>query len=260
MDAFLRLSDQNWLLLTAVHADSPYEILTSCSRILYPGLMCDSCRPYTLIPGFDMGVRFRNEELRPGACGTPPRSPERSSDLEVNVLFTTERGTRWALRTAGNLARQLSARIRLVVIQVVPYALPLDHPQVSTNFVQDRCRSMAAECTDVTEIRISVYLCRHRWKALQRVLSANSLVVVGGRRRWWATADQRLAKALEYQGHHVIFAELRSGRRSMRTIPGEKAEEGDQSIGTHAKLAWDESVGTGMSDRSRGEVPGDARH
>jgi hypothetical protein len=44
---------------------------------------------------------------------------------------------------------------------------------------------------------------------LTAVLDPNSLVVVGGRKRFWPTQEELLAKTLRRQGHEVIFAETR---------------------------------------------------
>ena len=160
--------------------------------------------------------------------------------LEVNVVFTTERGTAAALKTAGNLARQLDAGVRLLVTQVVPFALPLDRPKVAVRFIHERCLKVALECTEVAENRINVYLCRDRSQVLRRVLSANSLVIIGGKRRWWRTAEQKLAKMLEVQGHHVIFADSRSdGRPAQKALPedvGQAAQRGDTL--DEARLRW----------------------
>lgn len=167
-----------------------------------------------------MRKEANTRKLQLGERRTALGSFEDAPGLEVNVVFTTEQGTAAALRTAGNLARQLNAGVRLLVTQVVPFALPLNRPKVAVEFIQDRCRSMALECTGVTEIRVNVYLCRNRLQALRRVLSANSLVIVGGRRRWWHGAEQKLAKMLEAQGHHVVFADLRSDcRPTERVLP-----------------------------------------
>jgi hypothetical protein len=39
------------------------------------------------------------------------------------------------------------------------------------------------------------------------VLSPRSLVIVGGRKRRWPTAEERLARQLRRNGHEVIFTE-----------------------------------------------------
>jgi hypothetical protein len=59
------------------------------------------------------------------------------------------------------------------------------------------------------EIAAHIFLCRDKRRTLRLVLRPHSLVVVGGRKRWFLTPEQRLAQALKRDGHHVIFAELR---------------------------------------------------
>ena len=57
--------------------------------------------------------------------------------LEVNVIFTDPHATAAALKTAGSLARDLGACIRVRAAIAVPYALPLDKPPVSVGFIEE---------------------------------------------------------------------------------------------------------------------------
>jgi hypothetical protein len=139
---------------------------------------------------------------------SPSSRTEAHPTLEVNVVFTTYRSTLAALKTAGNLVRHLDARIRLLVAQVVPFALPLDCPPVSVPFTQERCRSLASECAEASEVQINLYLCRDKRQVLRQVLRPRSLIVVGGSRRWWSTPEEKLATMLRNDGHRVIFADL----------------------------------------------------
>jgi hypothetical protein len=50
-------------------------------------------------------------------------------------------------------------------------------------------------------------LCRDRVETLRKVLKPHSLVVIGGRRSWWPTPENRLARQLRRSGHEVVFAE-----------------------------------------------------
>ena len=127
--------------------------------------------------------------------------------LEVFVVFTDTPGTLAALQTADRLAKRLEARLRLVMPYEVPYALPLTAPAVPVGFLEGQLRTLASEVP--MEIAAQIYLCRDRRRTLRVVLKARSLVIVGGRKRWWPTPEQRLARALNKDGHHVIFAELR---------------------------------------------------
>src|ERR1019366_5496440 len=68
--------------------------------------------------------------------GYPVWSPsqERDNKLNIAVLFTSVESTLAALKEAATLANQLSARIRLIVPQIVPYPLSLETPPVQLEF------------------------------------------------------------------------------------------------------------------------------
>jgi hypothetical protein len=91
-----------------------------------------------------------------------------------------------------------------VVPQIVPYPAPLDAPPISRSFLARRFRTVAADSSIETQVHI--YVCRDRHAALSAALGPRSLVVIGGKRRWWPTREQRLAAELAKQGHHVVFA------------------------------------------------------
>ncbi len=125
--------------------------------------------------------------------------------LHVTVVFTSARPTIAALKRAGELATRLNARITLVAPQVVPYPLPLSSPPVLIDFSEQRFRAIADESPVETTVR--VYLCRDREETLLAMLKPQSLVVVGGRKRWWPTEEKRLARKLRRAGHEVVFTE-----------------------------------------------------
>ena len=127
--------------------------------------------------------------------------------LEVFVIFTDTPGTLAALQMADRLAKRLEARLRLLMPYEVPYTLPLTEPAVPVEFLEAQLRTLASEVP--MEIAAQIYLCRDRQRALRVVLKPRSLIVVGGRKRWWPTPAQRLTSALRKDGHHVVFAELR---------------------------------------------------
>ena len=135
----------------------------------------------------------------------PPAIVETESRLNVAVIFTSVQSTLAALKKAGALANRLSGRITLVVPQVVPYPLPLTSPPVLLDWNEKRFRVIAGESP--VETTVQIYLCRDRLETLTAVLSPHSLVVVGGPKRWWPTAEKRLARTLRRAGHEVIFTE-----------------------------------------------------
>ena len=135
----------------------------------------------------------------------PAQRDESKHQLEVAVVFTSAAPTIAALKKAGALADRLSARINLVVPQIVPYPLPLDSPPVLIDFGEQWFREIATESP--VETTVQIYLCRDRLETLTSVLAPHSLVVIGGRKRWWPTQEKSLARQLRRAGHEVIFTE-----------------------------------------------------
>jgi len=137
-----------------------------------------------------------------------PQTPDTTlteSRLNISVIFTSVDATLAALRQAGDLASRLGAKITIVVPQVVPFPLPLTSPPVLLDFNERRFRVIAKQSP--VETRVLLYLCRDQWETLDAALDAHSLVVVGGRKRWWPTREKRLARHLRRAGHEVILTE-----------------------------------------------------
>jgi hypothetical protein len=86
---------------------------------------------------------------------------------------------------------------------MVAYPVPLDERLVGIAFLERRFRTIVGDRK--VETHVDIRLCRNRWQMLQRVLAPGSVVVLGGRRRWWTTAESRLARKLRAVGHHVLF-------------------------------------------------------
>ncbi len=153
----------------------------------------------------EMSLAF--EKFLAHLSGDPERSVvvEAPAGLNIAVVFTAVESTLAALKKAGSLADRLGARITIVVPQIVPYPLPLTSPPVLLDFNERRFRVIASESSVETKVR--VYLCRDRFETLMKVLSPHSLVVLGGRKRWWPTREKSLARRLRRAGHEVIFTE-----------------------------------------------------
>jgi hypothetical protein len=135
---------------------------------------------------------------------TPVDAVDRAArKLELTVLFTGLPFTLQALEKANVLARDLHARIRLVVPQVVPYPLSLESPPVLVEFNEHRFRALAAD--QPIETRVEIFLCRDMHELLAEILPNRSTVVTGGRKRWWPTQEERLARRLCRQGHEAIL-------------------------------------------------------
>ncbi len=136
--------------------------------------------------------------------------------LKIAVLFTTMGGTRAALRAAAELSRNLSAVIELVVVQGVPYPLPLTSPPVPLGFLERRLRTLASTVSSTVHVRI--YLCRDKHGGAVEILRRPSLVFLAGRIHWWPTPECRLARLLQEHGHEVIMVKQYGAKNVGRSI------------------------------------------
>ena len=152
----------------------------------------------------DMALALE-KRLIPAAAHPPEAQDRAEPQLNISVVFTSLRGTLRALRQAAALAAPMAANITLLVPQIVPYPLPLESPPVLLDFNEKRFSTIADESHVETKVRI--YLCRDREQALGNILEPRSLVVLGGHKSWWPSAEMRLANRLRRAGHEVVFVE-----------------------------------------------------
>jgi hypothetical protein len=156
---------------------------------------------------------------KPAPLGWQTVGEQAPQRLEVNLIFTNPPATVCALETVESLARDLGASIRLRATVVVPYQLPVEEPPVSIPFLERSLFDLISRLErDGFEASAHLYFCRDRDKALLQVLRRNSLVVLGGRKRWWPTADSRLARALRAEGHRVIIVDSRAQAASEQLV------------------------------------------
>ena len=152
--------------------------------------------------------------LAPKTQQLPALPPVRTSDNQdlrtnaVYVVYTSTDETFAALRIAGAFAKALSVPLILLHYRAVPYPLAVDSPTgVSPIHSEYFLQRLRVEAIDVVN---RVYLCRDDRRAIGAALNMPSLVVVGGRRRWWPTKAQIWQRALEAAGHSVVFVEEQS--------------------------------------------------
>jgi len=125
-----------------------------------------------------------------------------AEQLIVTVLHTTPEETAGALEAAVALVESLTAKIRVIAIQVVPFPLDLMKPPVPLAFAEEKLRSVAASAG--VHVEVEVYSCRDREETLLRILPPHSVVAIGTRRHWFRTKEPHLARLLRRNGHEVI--------------------------------------------------------
>ncbi len=149
-------------------------------------------------------------ELPSSPSETRPSETEMPADrmpkvADISVIYTTADETLAALRAANELARPLKRPVRLIDFRVVQVGAPVEAPTgrspIETNGLLDRVRSQGIE------VQVEVYVCRDVRCAIPRVFMDDSLIVLGGRHRWWPTRTERLRQILERRGHFVLLVD-----------------------------------------------------
>jgi hypothetical protein len=127
--------------------------------------------------------------------------PQRS----IYVLYTSVCCTFAALEKAREWAHLFGNTITVLVVQDVPYVLPLENPPVPMEFISAHINEISRRFSE--SIRIRAYLCRDRTATLRRILDLNTPIVIATPKRWWPNSDSRLAKNLHRFGYLAILEE-----------------------------------------------------
>jgi hypothetical protein len=136
----------------------------------------------------------------------PSRPRVERPKLRLHVIYTTPEATRACLQVGSMLARDLGATVELLVAQVVPYPLPLDHPTTPASFTEKAAGALASK-SDVN-VDVKVLLCRDREETLPLWLPAESIAVIGRPRRWGRGSCRALIRLIKRAGHHVILVDV----------------------------------------------------
>ena len=131
------------------------------------------------------------------------RSRSGAGEVRVFVLYTTGELTQAALAETGVLLRNLAVEITLLAVQIVPFPLPLEFPAVAPEFLKRRLRAMAGEIE--AQVDVQLIFARDLYFAIEQVLPSHSLVVLAAKKRWWPTAETKLARRLGRAGHSVAL-------------------------------------------------------
>jgi hypothetical protein len=145
----------------------------------------------------------------------PSPPPVEGSKLRLHVIYTTPEGTRAGLRVASLLARDLGAKLELLVAQVVPYPLPIHDATTPASFTEQSVSTLVSEC-DV-DVDVKVLLCRDREETIPQWLPAESIAVIGRRRRWGPGSSWGLIRVVKRTGHQVVVVDI--GQPQPATAP-----------------------------------------
>ncbi len=155
-------------------------------------MACHQAWPEQLIVRLDERSLLGLAKLQRGRGGFP-----------VFVPYTSPELTRAALEQAAVLTRNLGAHITLFAVQVIPFSMPLDIPSGSVALLEQKLAAVAQQAG--TEAEVRVICARDFGLGLKQILMPNSLVVMATKKRWWPTAEVKLAGVLARAGHSVAI-------------------------------------------------------
>jgi hypothetical protein len=143
-------------------------------------------------------------ELRidPGRLGRDASSGE----MEVVVAYTDPDLARSILHRAATLTEGLQVRIWLVAVHAVPFPADFRCAPSAHAFLVDQLRRLADDC--FLPVSPQVVLARSREDGFRYALPTDSIVLVGARRHWWRTSEERLARMLASAGHRVALVHV----------------------------------------------------
>lgn len=127
--------------------------------------------------------------------------------LDLVVPFRTTEQTTAALKFAATMGKGLNWSVRLVDVQVVPVQFSMASPPIDRAFSENRLQTLAG-ALDVP-VRANLVYARDWESGFDHLLKPDSLVVLAIRKRFWKTADQRLAERLTKHGHQVVLVEYK---------------------------------------------------
>ena len=135
------------------------------------------------------------------------------SELEIVVPYSEGALTEAVLERAAVLTAGLKAAIRLVAVHAIPYPQPFYCPAAVHDHMVARLSDLASRCA--VSVRPQVVLARYRDEGFRGALKPASIVLVGSRKRWWRTREEKLARSLARNGHrvallHVTESEMRN--------------------------------------------------
>jgi len=130
-----------------------------------------------------------------------PNRLEQAGTFEVVVPYTGLEITASVVEQAAAFAAGLNVTLKLVAVYVAPYPADLRCPAA----IEEHLTARLTELAERTSLPSSVQLIisRDRNDGLRQVLQPASTVLLGTRKRWWRTREERLARDLARQGHHV---------------------------------------------------------
>jgi hypothetical protein len=129
-----------------------------------------------------------------------------AEEMEVVVPYTEWGVTEALLKRAAALTAGLNVRLTLVAVNAVPYPASFPGPTAVLAHLVEQLEDLSRRCT--LPVQAQVVLARSREEGFRYMLRPDSVVLVGTRKRFWRTSEERLAKMLVNDGHKVALVHV----------------------------------------------------
>ena len=128
------------------------------------------------------------------------------AEMEIVVPYTEWSVTSAVLRRAVTLAVGLNVRIQLVAVHASPYPAGIGCPALVHAHLVHQLTDLAVRCP--IPVNAQVVLAGYWDEGFRYAMKPHSTVLIGTRRHFWRTQEEKLAQALAREGHQVILLHI----------------------------------------------------
>jgi len=129
-----------------------------------------------------------------------------SAELEIVVPYSEWALTQAVLRRAVALSAGLNVRIHLVAVHASPYPAPAGCPVLVHARLVQQLIDLAGACP--VPVNSQVVLARYWDEGFRYAVKPHSTILIGTRRRFRRTQEEKLAQALAREGHEVALLHI----------------------------------------------------
>ncbi|HLK50175.1 MAG TPA: hypothetical protein VKT49_18655 [Bryobacteraceae bacterium] len=131
----------------------------------------------------------------------PAKQFDDAGRLEIVVPYSNAEMTAKVVERAAALSAGLNVMLKLVAVYVAPYPAELQCPAAMERHLTTRLTEIAEDTS--LPACVHIVAARDRIEGFRQVLRPGSAVLLGSRNRLWRTREEKLARTLTHQGHHV---------------------------------------------------------